>query len=71
MDKIRDFFELNFFGVCSKLAEKMGISTFSVRLFFVHACFLTFGSPIIVYLGLVWLQSFRRYRRKKHHPAFW
>jgi phage shock protein C len=69
MKKISLFFELQFFGVCTGLAEWMGVSTFSVRLFFVHASFLTFGSPIIVYLGLLWLRKIRKYLRQHRHPA--
>jgi phage shock protein C len=71
MNKFQKFFELQFFGVCTRLGEIMGISTFSIRLFFVHASFLTFGSPIIVYLGMVWLRSIRKHLRRMYHPAFW
>jgi len=71
MTKFQTFFETNFFGVCTKLGEKLGISTFSIRLFFVHACFFTFGSPIIIYLGLAWLLNLRKYLRQKYHPILW
>jgi phage shock protein PspC (stress-responsive transcriptional regulator) len=71
MNKFQSFFEQGFFGVCTKLAERLGISTFSVRLFFIHASFLTFGSPIIVYLGMLWLSNLKKHLRRKNNPAVW
>jgi len=69
MERIQRFFENQAFGVCTKLGEKLEISTSSIRLFFIYASFLTFGSPIIIYFGLAWLINIRQHWRKQ--KAVW
>ena len=59
MERIQRFFENQAFGVCTKLGEKLNISTSSIRLFFIYASFLTFGSPIIIYFGLAQIEWIR------------
>lgn len=49
---ILNFFEKKAFGVCAWLAGKMSVRTKKVRLSFIYLSFLTFGSPIFVYLVL-------------------
>lgn len=64
MKKIQDFFEYQIFGVCTRLGEKMGIATSSIRLSFIYASFLTFGSPIIVYILLAFVMNIRKHLRR-------
>lgn len=64
-DSIQHFFESNAFGVCTRLGEKLGIATSSIRLFFIYASFLTFGSPVILYLALVFVMNMRKHLRKR------
>lgn len=71
MKKIKLFFEQQAFGVCTKLGEKLGISTSSIRLFFIYSSFLTFGSPIIVYLALAFVMNMRKHLRKFKNPFSW
>jgi phage shock protein C len=63
--RIQDFFEVHAFGVCTRLGEKLGIATSSIRLFFIYASFLTFGSPLIIYLCLAFVMDIRRHLRKR------
>jgi phage shock protein C len=49
---ILDHFERQTFGVCAWLASKMGVRVRRVRLSFIYLSFLTFGSPIFLYLVL-------------------
>jgi len=63
--RIQHFFEQHAFGVCTRLGEKLGIATSSIRLFFIYASFLTFGSPVIVYLALAFVMNFRRHLRRR------
>jgi phage shock protein PspC (stress-responsive transcriptional regulator) len=63
--RIQTFFEQHAFGVCTRLGEKLGIATSSIRLFFIYASFLTFGSPVIVYLGLAFIMNIRRHLRRR------
>ncbi|MEM9981649.1 MAG: PspC domain-containing protein, partial [Bacteroidota bacterium] len=59
------FLELQAFGVCTRLGEKLGLATSSIRLFFIYLSFLTFGSPIFVYLALAFVMSMRKHLRKR------
>ena len=63
--KIQDFFEAYALGVCTKLGEKLGKATSSIRLFFIYASFITFGSPVIVYLALAFVMNIRKHLRKR------
>ncbi|MCU0367494.1 MAG: PspC domain-containing protein [Cyclobacteriaceae bacterium] len=65
MKRIQNFFEKYAFGVCAALGDKMGIATSSIRLFFIYASFLTFGSPIIIYLSLAFIMNMRSHLRKR------
>ena len=59
--KLTDHLEKSAFGVCSYLGEKMGIATTRVRLYFIYASFVTFGSPIVAYLALAFWVNIRKY----------
>jgi phage shock protein PspC (stress-responsive transcriptional regulator) len=61
MNKIRAFFEVQAFGVCSALGEKLGIATTRIRMWFIYITFLTIGSPIIVYMILAFWLNMKRY----------
>ena len=65
VQRIQTFFEKYAFGVCTTLGEKLGIATSSIRLFFIYASFLTFGSPIIIYLSLAFMLNMRSHLRKR------
>jgi phage shock protein PspC (stress-responsive transcriptional regulator) len=65
MRKIQAFFEKQAFGVCAFLGEKLGIATAGIRLFFIYASFLTFGSPVIVYLGIAFIMNIHKHLRRK------
>ena len=71
MEKIQRYFENEAFGVCAKLGEKLNFSTSSIRLFFIYASFLTFGSPVIVYLALAWVINIRQHLRRKQNPVWY
>jgi len=70
MKKIQYFLEEQAFGVCTRLGEILKISTSSIRLFFIYATFLTFGSPVLVYLGLAFIINMRRHLRKQKSPVW-
>lgn len=62
--------ETQAFGVCTRLGEKMGLSTRSIRMFFLYTSFMTLGSPIIVYMIMAFWMNMRRYAREKR-TAVW
>jgi phage shock protein PspC (stress-responsive transcriptional regulator) len=64
-DKIQHFFETQAFGVCTHIGEKIGVATSSIRLFFIYTSFITFGSPLIIYLSLAFIMNMRKHLRKR------
>lgn len=65
MKVLQYYLEKQVFGVCDKLGEKLGISSSSIRLFFIYFSFLTYGSPVLIYLGLAFIINIRKHLRKK------
>lgn len=65
MKQIQAFFEEYAFGVCTALAEKLGVATSSIRLLFIYASFFTMGSPVVIYLTLAVLLKLRREMRRR------
>ncbi|MEM6299628.1 MAG: PspC domain-containing protein [Bacteroidota bacterium] len=63
-ERFRYFFECRAYGVCSRLGEIMGISSNSIRLFFIYASFLMAGSPVIVYMSMAFVMHMRRHARR-------
>lgn len=71
MNKFRYLVESGFFGVCTKLGEKLNFSAGSIRLYFIYASFFTFGSPIIIYLVLAFWMEVRKHWRRNQSPTVW
>ncbi|WP_138479636.1 PspC domain-containing protein [Dyadobacter bucti] len=71
MNRLRYFVEDQIFGVCSKLGEKLNFPASSVRLYFIYATFMTFGSPIILYLVLAFWMELRQHWRRYNSPTIW
>ncbi|MEM6523337.1 MAG: PspC domain-containing protein [Bacteroidota bacterium] len=65
MEKLQIFIEKNAFGVCTRLGEKLGIASSSIRIFFIYTSFIAVGSPIIIYLALAFVMNIRKYMRKR------
>ena len=66
MESIKFFVEKRFYGVCSYLGEKLGISTSRIRLYFIYTSFITMGSPIIIYLVMAfWINLKKHIRNSK------
>jgi phage shock protein C len=65
MKKVQEFIENQAFGVCTRLGEILDLPTSRIRIFFVYASFLTFGSPVLVYLGLAFIRDIRKLLRKR------
>ncbi|PGH39701.1 MAG: PspC family transcriptional regulator [Candidatus Nephrothrix sp. EaCA] len=65
MKRVQTFFEEHAFGVCASLAEKLGVATSSIRLFFIYASFFALGSPVVIYLTLALLLKLRREMRRR------
>lgn len=61
MNKLRNFLEMNAFGVCTYLGEKMGIASSKIRTWFIYISFLTIGSPVIIYMIIAFWMKMKGY----------
>jgi phage shock protein C len=61
LDTRRHILEKSAFGVCRQVGEWMGINPERIRLYFIYASFITFGSPVILYLVMAFWLNIRRY----------
>ena len=65
MIKLQAFIEKHAFGVCTFLGEKLGIATAAIRLSFIYLSFITFGSPLIIYLIIAFIMNIHKHLRRK------
>jgi len=61
MEKLKYYLEKRAFGVCAYLGERLGIPVSRIRLFFIYTSFITFGSPVIVYLVMAFWLNMKKY----------
>ncbi len=61
MKRIRAILEMQAFGVCTAIGERLGIATSKIRMWFIYISFLTFGSPIIIYMILAFTRNIKNY----------
>jgi len=66
----KSLIEQTAYGVCTKIGEKIGLSTRRIRVFFIYTSFLTLGSPVIVYMILAFWINMKNYAREKR-TAVW
>ncbi len=72
MNRFRHYIEWQVFGVCTKIGEKLNLSTSRIRTWFVYISLLTMGSPLIIYFILAFWLNMRRYQRsKRRNPVFY
>ncbi len=67
---VRYFFERNGFYVSSRLADKLGIQTKNVRLFFIYISFVTAGLSFAFYLMLAFLLRLKDMISAKRSSVF-
>lgn len=70
IERFRSFFEKFGFEVCERLGYYLGIQAARIRLFFIYAAFLTMGSPVIIYMILLFIKEIRFYVRKRKTSVF-
>lgn len=63
MNLVKEISEKFGFGVCNWLSTKIGIHSSRVRLYFIYLSFVTFGSPIFLYLILAFWVNVKKYVR--------
>jgi len=66
------YFERFAFGVCAWWGDKLGIKSSSIRMFFIYLSFLTFGSPLIIYLIMAFILEHKKFFKiRKKRPSIW
>lgn len=66
------YFERQAFGVCDWWGNKLGLKSHYIRLSFIYLSFLTFGSPIIIYLVMAFVLEHKSYfRLRKKRRSVW
>jgi phage shock protein PspC (stress-responsive transcriptional regulator) len=70
MLKLKFFFEKHGFHVSSRLADKLGMRTSNVRLFFIYLSFVTAGLWFAVYLTLAFWMRLKDLIRAKRSSVF-
>ena len=53
------------FGVCQYIGNKMGISSSTIRKYFIYMSFITIGSPLIIYLFTAFWLDIKRHLRDR------
>ena len=71
IDKIQAYFEKQAFGVCEWWGEKLHIETNGIRLSFIYLSFLTFGSPLIVYLIMAFFLRNKHWFKTRRTNTIW
>jgi len=61
MKKIREIVEMQAFGVCSAIGERLGVASSKIRMWFIYISFLTMGSPVIIYMILAFTRNIKNY----------
>lgn len=61
IQRILDYFEKKSFGVFEWWGRKLGIRASKIRMFFIYVSFLTFGSPLIMYLVMAFVLEHKNY----------
>lgn len=65
MKKVKHYLEQSAFGVCEYIGDKMGIASSRVRLYFIYLTCGTMGSPLVIYLFMIFWVNIRRYTKTK------
>ena len=68
--KLKRCLELQLFGVCQYLGEKLSMPSGKIRLFFIYLSCVTVGSPVIAYLILAFLIKLKDYIKGKRNPVW-
>ncbi|MCO6500157.1 MAG: PspC domain-containing protein [Vicingus serpentipes] len=71
INKVQSFFEKQIFGVCAWWGEKLQLKSSRIRMFFIYLSFLTFGSPIFIYLIMAFILEHKEYFKLQKKKSVW
>ncbi|MDO9262035.1 MAG: PspC domain-containing protein [Flavobacteriaceae bacterium] len=70
INPLRNFFERHGYHVSSRLADRLGMRTTNVRLFFIYFSFATLGISFVFYLSLAFLLKLKDMFYTKRSSVF-
>lgn len=70
INTVRHFFEKHGFDVSSRLADKLGMRTSKVRLFFIYISFVTFGVSFAIYITMAFVLKLKDMIYRKRTSVF-
>jgi phage shock protein C len=56
-----EYFEQQAFGVCAWWGNKLGMRPHRIRMSFIYLSFITFGSPVLIYLIMAFILENKTY----------
>ncbi len=65
-ERLRYISEKEAYGVFSWLGNKMSIKSSDIRLTFIYISFITFGSPVLIYVFMAFILKHKEYFKPKH-----
>jgi len=72
IQSILGYFEKQSFGVFKWWGDKLGMRASGIRLFFIYISFITFGSPLIIYLTMAFILEHKEFFKfKKRRKTVW
>ncbi len=71
VDNIFGIFEKQAFGVCEWWGEKLSLDSSSIRLSFIYLSFITFGSPLLIYLIMAFFLRNKHWFKAKGTNTIW
>jgi len=71
INRIQTYFEKNAFGVCSWWGEKLQLKSSRIRMSFIYLSFITFGSPLIIYLIMAFVLEHKEYIKLSKRKTVW
>ncbi|MDZ4839692.1 MAG: PspC family transcriptional regulator [Bacteroidota bacterium] len=71
IEKFKLLSERGMFGVFTPLGQIMGVSSRRIRMFFIYITFLSFGSPIFIYLALAFIMNINTFIVQKRRNPIW
>jgi phage shock protein PspC (stress-responsive transcriptional regulator) len=71
LENIKHLLDIQFFGVCTSLGKRLGVSVSAIRVFFIYTSFLVIGSPVAIYLGLAFLKNIKKHYRDRKRLYFY
>lgn len=65
IDKLKELFEKQAFGVCDWWGNRLNINTNNIRVYFIYVSFLALGSPLLIYLIMAFVLKNKNWFKPK------